>query len=127
MNWCGRAISAFRRASCGAYHGDVESLIASGNTADRRARLVELMRASHNATVGVCGLEETLESIRDEMRKFADSEVMGHAQTWHRTNSYIPLEITHIDSLPGPVPPNGSGMGLDKPSSECAPMISSGM
>ena len=74
-------------------NGDIESLIASGNTAERRARLVELMRASHNATVGVCGLEETLESIRDEMRKFADSEVMRHAQSWHRTNSYIPLDI----------------------------------
>ena len=59
---------------------NVESLIASGNTAERRARLVELMRAGHNATVGMCGLDETLESIREEMRKFADSEVIGHAQ-----------------------------------------------
>ena len=72
---------------------NVESLIASGNTAERRARLIELMRASHDATVGACGLDETLESIREEMRKFADSEVIGHAQDWHRTNSYIPLEI----------------------------------
>ena len=55
----------------------VEGLIASGNTPERRARLVELMRASHGATVGACGLDETLESIRDEMRKFADSEVIG--------------------------------------------------
>ena len=55
--------------------------------------LVELIRASHNATVGVCGLDDTLESIREEMRRFADSEVIGDAQTWHRTNSYIPLEI----------------------------------
>jgi len=31
------------------------------------------------------------ESIREEMRKFADSEVIGHAQNWHRTNSYIRL------------------------------------
>ena len=52
----------------------VESLIASGNTAQRRARLMELMRASHGATVGVCGLDETLESIREEMRRFADAK-----------------------------------------------------
>jgi (2S)-methylsuccinyl-CoA dehydrogenase len=100
--------------------GDIESLIASGNTADRRARLVELMRASHNATVGVCGLEETLESIRDEMRKFADSEVMGHAQTWHRTNSYIPLEtIAHMSELGVfglTIPEEFGGMGLGKES-----------
>jgi (2S)-methylsuccinyl-CoA dehydrogenase len=107
-------------AQVAARTGDIESLIASGNTADRRARLVELMRASHNATVGVCGLEETLESIRDEMRKFADSEVMGHAQTWHRTNSYIPLEtIAHMSELGVfglTIPEEFGGMGLGKES-----------
>jgi (2S)-methylsuccinyl-CoA dehydrogenase len=72
--------------------GPLETLTSAGNV-ERRARLVELMRAHHDATVGDCGLEETLTSIRDEMRKFADSEVMPQAQAWHRTNSYIPLEI----------------------------------
>ena len=72
---------------------EVEMLIASGNTALRRARLIELMRVQRGATVGNCGLDDTLESIRDGMRRFADSEVVDHAQTWHRTNSYIPLEI----------------------------------
>ena len=99
---------------------DVESLIASGNTAERRARLVELMRASHDATVGACGLDETLESIREEMRKFADSEVIGHAQTWHRTNSYIPLEIIAQMSELGvfglTIPEEFGGMGLGKES-----------
>jgi (2S)-methylsuccinyl-CoA dehydrogenase len=98
----------------------VESLIASGNTAARRARLIELMGASHNATVGVCGLDETLESIREEMRKFADSEVIGHAQTWHRTNSYIPLEIIAQMSELGvfglTIPEAFGGMGLGKES-----------
>ena len=44
----------------------VESLVVGGNTAERRARLIELMRASHGATVGIAGLDETLESIREE-------------------------------------------------------------
>ena len=100
--------------------GDVESLIASGNTAERRARLIELMRASHGATVGVCGLDDTLESIREEMRKFADSEVIGHAQTWHRTNSYIPMEIIGQMSELGvfglTIPESFGGMGLGKES-----------
>ncbi len=99
---------------------DVESLIASGNTAERRARLVELMRVSHNATVGACGLDDTLESIREEMRKFADSEVIGHAQTWHRTNSYIPMEIIGQMSRLGvfglTIPEDFGGMGLGKES-----------
>src|SRR5258706_9805599 len=51
------------------------------------------MRAHHDATVGDCGLDETLATIRDEMRKFADSEVAPQAQQWHRTNSYIPLDV----------------------------------
>ena len=96
------------------------SLIAAGNTAERRARLVALMRASHGATVGACGLDDTLESIRDEMRKFADSEVIGHAQGWHRTNSYIPLEVIAQMSELGvfglTIPEEFGGMGLGKES-----------
>ena len=77
-----------------------ERLIAGGNTPERRARLAELMRASHGATVGACGLDETLDSIRDEMRKFTDSEVIEHAQRWHLTNSYIPFDvIAHMSEL----------------------------
>lgn len=58
----------------------VETLIANGNSAENRSRLVELMRAHHGATVGDCGLDDTLEAIREEMRKFADSEVVPYAQ-----------------------------------------------
>jgi len=72
--------------------GPLESLTSAGNM-ERRARLVELMCEQQDATVGDCGLDETLATIRDEMRKFADSEVMPHAQDWHRSNSYIPLEV----------------------------------
>src|SRR5581483_10502771 len=35
----------------------IEQLIAEGNTARQRARLVELMRSGAQATVGVCGLD----------------------------------------------------------------------
>jgi len=98
----------------------VEALVASGNTAERRARLVALMRNSHNATVGVCGLDDTLESIRDEMRKFADSEVIGNAQGWHRTNSYIPMEVIAQMSELGvfglTIPEEFGGMELGKES-----------
>ncbi len=98
----------------------IESLIAGGNTAERRARLIELIRASHGATIGTCGLDETLESIREEMRKFADSEVIGHAQGWHRTNSYIPLEIITQMSELGvfglTIPEEFGGLGLGKES-----------
>lgn len=95
-------------------------LIATGNTADRRARLMVLMRGGHAATVGACGLDEMLESIRNEMRKFADTEVMGRAQGWHRTNSYIPIEIIGDMAALGvfglTIPDEFGGMGLGKES-----------
>src|SRR3954447_724258 len=57
---------------------EVENLIATGNTAQNRARLVDLMHEHHGATFGDCGLDDSLEAIRDEMRKFAESEVAPH-------------------------------------------------
>ena len=100
--------------------GAVESLISDGNNAERRSRLIELIRTNHNTTVGVCGLDETLESIREEMRKFADSEVIGNAQGWHLTNGYIPLDVIAQMSELGvfglTIPEEFGGMGLGKES-----------
>jgi len=98
----------------------VEDLIATGNTAENRARLVALMREHHGATVGDCGLDETLEAIREEMRKFAESEVVPHAHAWHLANSYIPMEvIAHMAELGVfglTIPEEYGGMGLGKES-----------
>jgi (2S)-methylsuccinyl-CoA dehydrogenase len=86
----------------------------------RRARLAELMGNHHGATVGDCGLDETLASVRDQMRKFADDEVVPHAQDWHRANSYIPLEIIAQMSELGvfglTIPEAYGGLGLGKES-----------
>jgi (2S)-methylsuccinyl-CoA dehydrogenase len=99
--------------------GPLQAFAASGNV-ERRARLVELMRAHHDATVGDCGLDETLATIRDEMRKFADSEVAPQAQQWHRTNSYIPLDVLAQMSELGvfglTIPQDYGGLGLGKES-----------
>ena len=54
------------------------------------------------------------------MRKFADSEVIDHAQSWHRTNSYIPLEIitqmAELGVFGLTIPEEFGGMGLGKES-----------
>jgi (2S)-methylsuccinyl-CoA dehydrogenase len=98
----------------------VERLIAAGNTAPRRARLAELMRQRPEATVGTCGLDETLDSIREEMRKFADGQVVPHAQQWHLRNHYIPLDVIAQMSELGvfslTIPEDYGGMGLGKES-----------
>ncbi len=98
----------------------VAHLIATGNTAARRARLAELMREQGHATVGACGLDETLDSIREEMRKFADEQVVPQAQAWHLRNSYIPLGVIALMSELGvfglTIPEDYGGMGLGKES-----------
>ncbi|MFL6822705.1 MAG: acyl-CoA dehydrogenase family protein [Xanthobacteraceae bacterium] len=85
-----------------------------------RARLVELMRERREVTVGDCGLDETLTTMREEMRKFADSEIAPQAQQWHRTNSYIPLEVVAQMSELGvfglTIPQDYGGLGLGKES-----------
>jgi (2S)-methylsuccinyl-CoA dehydrogenase len=99
---------------------DAEAAIASGNTADNRARLIELMRAQRGATVGDCGLDDTLDAMRQEMRKFAESEVVPHAHDWHLDNSYIPLEtIAQMGELGVfglTIPEQYGGLGLGKES-----------
>ncbi|HEV3373697.1 MAG TPA: acyl-CoA dehydrogenase family protein [Xanthobacteraceae bacterium] len=92
---------------------------AAGNV-ERRSRLIELMGSHRDATVGDCGLDETLAAIRDQMRRFADSEVLPHAQDWHRRNSYIPIEIIAQMSELGvfglTIPEAYGGLGLGKES-----------
>jgi (2S)-methylsuccinyl-CoA dehydrogenase len=98
----------------------VEDLIAAGNTAENRARLVALMADHHGATVGDCGLDDTLDSMREQMRKFADSEVVPHAQQWHRANTYIPLDViakmAELGVFRLTVPEEFGGLGLGKES-----------
>ena len=54
------------------------------------------------------------------MRKFADSEVIDHAQGWHRTNSYIPMEVigqmADLGVFGLTIPEEFGGMGLGKES-----------
>ena len=87
---------------------------------EQRACLVESMQAHQDATVGDCGLDGTLGAIREEMRKFADSEIAPQAQRWHRTNSYIPLDVIAQMSELGvfglTIPQRYGGLGLGKES-----------
>lgn len=96
----------------------VDRLILSGNTPANRARLAELI--DHHAaaeTIGATGLDETLEAIRSEMRKFAADHVVPYAQEWHAKNDYIPLEVIAglaelgVFGLTIPEEYGGSGMG----------------
>ncbi len=96
----------------------VDALIAGGATRENRAALAALIANGEEGAVGDAGLDDTFEAIRGEMRRFADAEVVPHAQGWHRANAYIPLEV--IAGLSGmgvfglTIPESYGGMGLGK-------------
>ena len=97
----------------------VETLIAEGNTPENRAALVALMRdGGGSATVGASGLDEDMEAIRSEMRRFGKAEVVEQAHEWHLKNAYIPMEIIEKMAELGvfglTIPEEYGGMGMPK-------------
>jgi (2S)-methylsuccinyl-CoA dehydrogenase len=97
--------------------GPLELLTAAGNE-QRRARLVALLVGMHVLAIGDSGLDESLLAIRDEMRKFTDSEIVPRAHAWHLSNSIIPLDVLAQMSEFGifglTIPERYGGMGLGK-------------
>ncbi len=102
------------------YRSDaVGRVIANGNTALNRTKLVSLIAGlDTTALVGNPGLDDTMESIREEIRKFAASKIVPYAHEWHLVNDYIPLEIVDDLSALGvfglTIPEQYGGMGLGK-------------
>ncbi|WP_244645480.1 acyl-CoA dehydrogenase family protein [Salinarimonas ramus] len=97
----------------------LETLIETGNTVENRARLVTLIREGQgSATVGDAGLDETLEAIRSEMRRFSQAEVEPHAHEWHLQNAYIPYEVigkmAELGVFGLTIPEEYGGLGLSK-------------
>jgi (2S)-methylsuccinyl-CoA dehydrogenase len=101
--------------------GAAATLIARGNSPAARARLVALMRDNHGrATFGATGLDEDLEMIRDQFRRFADERVVPNAHGWHLKDELIPMEIIRELADLGvfglTIPEEFGGLGLSKAS-----------
>ncbi len=99
----------------------VSKLIQSGNTQAARTRLVELMQEqSANATVGTTGLDEELEMIRDQFRRYATEKVEPYAHDWHLKDELIPMEVINDLAEMGvfglTIPEEFGGFGLSKAS-----------
>jgi (2S)-methylsuccinyl-CoA dehydrogenase len=94
-------------------------LMSDGMSETVRARIAALLRQRRGAsTFGDCGLDETLDRMREEMRRFADSRVAPHAHAWHRSNSYVPLdliaELADLGVFALTLPESYGGLGLGK-------------
>ncbi|MCC6949580.1 MAG: acyl-CoA dehydrogenase family protein [Bradyrhizobiaceae bacterium] len=99
----------------------VRQAIAAGTSPEARARLIELIVARDGATIaGDSGLDETLEAMRAEMRRFSEEQVAPHAHEWHLANEYVPLDIIRKMSGLGvfalTIPEAYGGLGLGKES-----------
>lgn len=99
----------------------VQTLTQGGNTQAARMRLVALMQErSAEVTVGNVGLDEELDMIRDQFRRYAVEKVEPFAHDWHLKNELIPIEI--IDELAEmgvfglTIPEEYGGFGLSKAS-----------
>jgi len=98
---------------------EIDDLIETGNTPAIRSEIAALIRdqAGHS-TFGDPGLDETMEQIRNEMRRFAEDTVVPDAHEWHLKNDYIPLEVVNQMSELGvfglTIPEEYGGLGLGK-------------
>jgi (2S)-methylsuccinyl-CoA dehydrogenase len=82
------------RAELRRFEEQVGDLIDTGTADGVKARLAELIAAQPAVTTfGDTGLDETLSEMREQMRRFAETEVLPHAHEWHLANEYIPAEI----------------------------------
>ncbi len=99
----------------------VMTLCDAGNTQAARTRLVELMQEhSADITVGKTGLDDELEMIREQFRRFSVDRVEPHAHDWHLNDELIPLEIINEMAEMGvfglTIPEEYGGFGLSKAS-----------
>ncbi len=99
----------------------VQTLTRAGNTQAARTRLVALMREqSANVTVGASGLDEELEMIRDQFRRYTVDRVLPDAHEWHLKDELIPMEIITELAEMGvfglTIPEEYGGFGLSKAS-----------
>ncbi len=100
---------------------EVMILTHSGNTQAARSHLVELVRdRTAEATFGNAGLDDELNMIRDQFRRYSTERVEPDAHEWHLKDELIPMEI--IDELAEmgvfglTIPEEHGGLGMSKAS-----------
>lgn len=100
---------------------EVQILTQSGNTQAARVRLVALMQErSAEIIVGASGLDDELEMIREQFRRYAMEKVEPFAHDWHLNDDLIPMEIVEDLADMGvfglTIPEEYGGFGLSKAS-----------
>jgi (2S)-methylsuccinyl-CoA dehydrogenase len=107
------------RAELRRFEDETADLVEAGQSDALKAKAAKLIADQPGViTFGDSGLDETLEAMRNEMRKFCVAEVIPHAHEWHLKNDYIPLEVlaklSELGVFALTMPEEFGGMGLGK-------------
>ncbi|MEL7301455.1 MAG: acyl-CoA dehydrogenase family protein [Pseudomonadota bacterium] len=98
----------------------VMTLCNAGNTQAARLRLVALMQEQQNTIVGRSGLDEELEMIREQFRRYSIDRVEPFAHEWHLKDELIPMEtieeLAEMGVFGLTIPEEHGGLGLSKAS-----------
>ena len=99
----------------------VQTLMDSGNSPAARSRLAVLIEEGQaNTTLETSGLDEELEMVREQFRRFAQEKVEPYAHDWHLKDELIPMEIIEELAEMGvfglTIPEEFGGFGLSKAS-----------
>jgi (2S)-methylsuccinyl-CoA dehydrogenase len=101
------------------FEQQVAGLIDQGTSSAVRGRLASIIAEQPDVTTfGDSGLDDTLNEMRTQMRRFAEAEVLPYAQEWHLKNTYIPSEVLHklgeLGVFALTLPEEFGGLGLGK-------------
>ncbi|GGL75399.1 acyl-CoA dehydrogenase family protein [Wenxinia marina] len=95
----------------------VRRLIAEGNSDAARLRLAALL-AERGGDCAASGLDDEMEMIRDQFRRFAAEKVEPFAHDWHLKDELIPMalieELSEMGVFGLTIPEEYGGLGLPK-------------
>ncbi|MDW8371774.1 MAG: acyl-CoA dehydrogenase family protein, partial [Geminicoccaceae bacterium] len=95
---------------------EVEGLVREGATPEARRRLADLLEPGELGDPGI--LDDSLELVRDQFRRFAEERIRPEAHRWHLADALIPdavlAELAELGVFGLTVPEAHGGLGMSK-------------
>ncbi|MCX8100698.1 MAG: acyl-CoA dehydrogenase family protein [Geminicoccaceae bacterium] len=95
---------------------ELEGLVREGATPEARRRLAELLEPGALGDPGI--LDDSLELVRDQFRRFAEERIRPEAHRWHLADALIPdavlAELAELGVFGLTVPESYGGLGMSK-------------
>lgn len=97
----------------------VQAMMAHGNNAQARNELSRFILANPGrSSIGATGLDEDMEEVRSQIRRFTDEKVVPYAQGWHIGNELIPIgliaELAEMGIFGLTIPEHYDGSAMSK-------------